>query len=458
MATSWASLRREFRPMLNLAAPLALAELGWVAMGVVDTMMAGRLGAAAVGAGSLGGILFYPIAAWGTGILLGMDTLVAQAFGAKNQPDCRRTLVNGIWLALGMSPLLGAVIWSIPSLLRVLGTNPHVMLLLVPFLKAFTWSIAPLFLFTAFRRYAQAVDIVKPVTFALVSANIVNFVGDWVLMYGHWGAPAMGLEGSGWSTTLARTYMAGVLLAAIVWHEHKTGNLLFYLSWRPDLARIRRLVALGLPAAAQFALEGAVFGAVAVLAARLDEASLAAHSIAVQVISASYMVPLGISSAAAVRVGHAVGRKDRQGVAASGWAALVLSVMFMGAAGAAFWIVPRWIVGIFIDDRGVVGIGAVLLRIAAFFELFDGVQVVATGALRGLGDTRTPMLAHFAGYWIIGLPVAYVLCFPLGWGAAGIWVGLCAALIPIGAALVLVWRSKVAGTDGKRGRRTAQLS
>jgi MATE family multidrug resistance protein len=431
--------------MLNLAAPLALAELGWMAMGVVDTIMAGRLGAAAVGAGSLGNIMFYPIAALGTGTLLGMDTLVAQSFGAKNQPDCRRTLVNGVWLALGMSPLLGAVIWCTMPLLRALGTNPHVMVLLVPFLKAFTWSIAPLFLFTAFRRYAQAVEIVKPVTFALVSANVVNLVGDWVLMYGHWGARAMGLEGSGWSTTLARAYMAAVLLAAIVWQDHKTGNLMFYLSWRPDLGRIRRLIALGLPAAAQFGLEGAVFGVVAVLAARLDEASLAAHSIAVLVISGTYMVPLGISSAAAVRVGHAVGRGDRPGVAVAGWAALLLSVLFMGAAGLAFWMAPRWIVRIFIDDAAVVGIGSVLLRIAAFFELFDGVQVVATGALRGLGDTRTPMLAHFTGYWIIGLPVAYVLCFPMGWGAAGIWVGLCAALIPIGAALVLVWKWRTGG-------------
>ena len=369
--------------MLSLAAPLALAELGWVAMGVVDTIMAGRLGAAAVGAGSLGNMLFYPIATWGTGTLLGMDTLVAQSFGAKDPRDCRHTLVNGVWLALGMSPLLGAVIWSMAPLMRVLGTNPHVLVLLVPFLKALVWGIAPLLLFTAFRRYAQAVDIVKPVTFALVSANVVNFVGDWVLMYGHWGAPAMGLEGSGWSTTLARAYMAAVLLAAIVWRERKTGNLLLYLSWRPDFERIGRLVALGLPAAAQFGLEGAVFGVVAVLAARLDEASLAAHSIAVLVISATYMVPLGISSAAAVRVGHAVGRKDRPGAAAAGWAALLLSVLVMGAAGLAFWIVPRWIVRIFIHDSAVVGIGAVLLRIAAFFELFDGVQVVATGALRG---------------------------------------------------------------------------
>ncbi|HLK67183.1 MAG TPA: MATE family efflux transporter [Bryobacteraceae bacterium] len=430
--------------MLNLAAPLALAELGWMAMGVVDTVMAGRLGAAAVGAGSLGNIMFYPIAALGVGVLLSLDTYVAQAFGAKNLQECRHWLVNGTWLALGMSPVLGAAIWGTVPLLRMAGTNPHVMAQLVPFLKAFTWSLAPLLLFTAFRRYAQAVGIVKPVAFALVSANVVNLVGDWVLMYGHWGVRPMGLEGSGWSTTFARAYMAVVLLGSILWESLRTSNLLIDISWRPDFSQIRHLVKLGLPAGGQFAFEGAVFGVVAVLVARLDEASLAAHSIAVLVISATYMVPVGISSAAAVRVGHAIGRRDAEGASAAGWAALLLSVIFMGAAGLSFWMAPRAIMRIFIGDAAVVGIGAVLLRIAAFLELFDGVQVVATGALRGLGDTRTSMFAHFVGYWIIGLPVAYILCFPRGWGAAGIWIGLCAALIPIGSGLVLVWSSRSA--------------
>jgi len=430
--------------MLALGAPLALAELGWMTMGVVDTIMAGPLGAGAVGAGALGNMVFYPIAACGVGVLLGMDTLVSQSFGARDLRDCRRTLVNGVWLALGLAPLIALVVWGLIPLLGAAGANPHVMMLLAPYLKALIPGVLPLLLFTAFRRYVQAVDIVKPVTFALVSANIVNFAGDWVLMYGHLGAPAMGLAGSGWSTTIARAYMAAVLLGAIVRHDRKSGNLLLHIPWRPDLARMRRLIGLGLPAAAQFGLEGAVFGIVSVLAARLDEASLAAHGIAVQVIATTYMVPLGISSAAAVRVGQAVGRKDRQGVAASGWAALLLSCLFMGAAGLALWTAPYAIVRLFIRDPAVIATGGVLLRIAALFELFDGVQVVATGALRGLGDTRTPMLAHFAGYWLAGLPVAYVLCFRYGWGAPGIWFGLSAALILIGAALVLVWRYRSA--------------
>jgi MATE family multidrug resistance protein len=428
--------------MLSLAAPLALAELGWMAMGVVDTIMAGPLGAAAVGAGSLGNMVFYPIATWGVGLLLGMDTLVSQSFGAKDVQDCRRTLVNGVWLALALTPLLALALWGSIPLVGAAGANPRVMALLGPYLGALIPGVLPLLLFTAFRRYIQAIDFVQPVTFALVSANLVNFAGDWVLMYGHWGAPAMGLTGSGWSTTIARAYMAAVLWIAIVRHGRRSGRRAVRVPWRPDWARVWRLIGLGWPAAAQILLEGAVFTIVSVLAARLDEASLAAHGIAVQVISTTYAVSLGINSAAAVRVGQAVGRKDARGARVAGWAALLLSSLFMGAAGLALWAAPHWIVRRFIRDAAVVATGGVLLRIAAFFELFDGVQVVSTGALRGLGDTSTPMRLHFAGYWLIGLPVAYVLCFPFGWGAAGIWLGLSAALIPIGAAMVLVWRKR----------------
>ena len=179
------------------------------------------------------------------------------------------------------------------------------------------------------------------------------------------------------------------------------------------------------------------------MAARLDEASLAAHGIAVNVISTTFMVPLGISSAAAVRVGQALGRKEVRGAAVAGWTAMVLSSLFMGASGLVLSVAPRFIVRLYMRDAAVIACGAVLLRIAAVFQLFDGLQVVATGALRGWGDTRTPMLAHLLGYWTVGLPVGYTLCFSMGWGAPGIWVGLSAALILIGIALVVAWRRTI---------------
>jgi multidrug resistance protein, MATE family len=437
---SLTQIRAEFRPMLRLAAPLAMAELGWMAMGIVDSIMAGRLGAAALGAGSLGTMVFYPIVIAATGMLLGMDTLVAQAHGANNAQEGRRSLIAGIWLAIGLTPLTVLVILALIPVLRAVGVNPRVLQHFGPYMKALLWGIGCLMLFAAFRRYLQALDIVKPVMFSIVSANLINIFGNWLLMYGHWGFRSMGLEGSGWSTSFSRLYMAAVLLAVILRHEARTGNLLFAMSWRPDFGRIRRLAALGTPAALQILFEGAVFGIVTVLAATLDEVSLAAHSIAVQVIATTFMVPLGISSAAAVRVGQAVGRKDPRGAATAGWTALLLSTLFMGSAGIALAVMPRWIVRLFIADRAVIASGAVLVRIAALFELFDGSQVVATGALRGLGDTRTPMLAHLSGYWVLGLPVIYVLCYPLHWGVSGIWVGLTAALILIGSVLVLAWR------------------
>lgn len=438
------AVRRELGPMLRIATPLALAELGWMAQGLVDTIMAGRLGAAAVGAGGLAAMLFYPIAVCGMGMLFGMDTLVAQAFGGRDVQDCRRTLIQGVWLALAITPPLMLMLLALDPVLRASGSNPEILALFGPLVRALVWGVLPLLLYTAFRRYLQAVNIVRPVTFALVSANVVNAAGDWALMFGHWGAPRMGLEGAGWSTSISRVYMAGVLLVAILWHERRTGNLLFAMSWRPLWERIRRLVELGLPAAGQILFEGAVFGLVTVFASRLDEVSLAAHSVAVNVIATTYMVPLGISSAAAVRVGQAFGAKERNQATLRGWTAIALGAGFMACAGILLASAPRWIIRVYTPDSHVIARGALLLRIAAVFELFDGLQVVATGALRGIGDARTPLMAHFAGYWLIGLPVAYALCFPAGWGAPGIWVGLSAALIAIGAMLVLVWKWRTA--------------
>jgi MATE family multidrug resistance protein len=439
MAMVFRNIRGELVPMLRLAAPLALAELGWTAMGMVDSIMAGRLGAAALGAGSLGNMMVYPVAICATGMLLGMDTLVAQSHGARDHMDSRRTLVSGVWLGLALAPVAAVAILGLIPVLRAAGVNPHVMTLVAPYIRALLWGMPSLMLYAAFRRYLQAVDFAKPVMFALVSANLVNIAGNWVLMFGHWGAPALGLTGSGLATSIARAYMAAFLLGAVVWRERRSGYLLFHISWRPSLARVRRLVTLGLPAASQIMFEGAVFGIVSALAARLDDVSLAAHSIAVQVIATTFMVPLGISSAAAVRVGQALGRKDPEGAVTAGWTALLFSGIFMSVAGVAMFAAPGAIAHIFIRDPAVVALCMVLLRIAALLELFDGFQVVATGALRGLGDTRSPMLAHFAGYWVVGLPVTYVFCFSLGWGVRGIWVGLTSAIVLIGVWLMIVW-------------------
>jgi len=312
--------------------------------------------------------------------------------------------------------------------------------------------VPPLIFYTAFRSYLQARNIVRPIAFAVVSANVINFAGNWLLMYGNWGAPRLGLEGSGISTSMSRVYMLLVLGIAVLIHERGYGSRIFRMSWRPDIQRLRTLVALGVPSAAQIGVEGAVFAVVTVMAAKLDAISLAAHTISVNVISITFMVPLGISSAAAVRVGQAIGRRDPRGAAVAGWTALALGALFMGCAGLALFIAPRAIARLYAPEPAVIAVSTTLLGIAAFFQLFDGSQVVATGALRGLGDTRTPAIAHFTGYWIFGMPIAYALCFHYGWGVRGIWTGLTVALVLIGAVLIALWHRALVGLLVCRGR------
>ena len=439
------ALRRELRPTVQLALPLVLAELGWMSMAIVDTMMVGRLpdSATAMGAVSLGSNIFIVLALFGGGLLLGLDTLVAQAFGAGHREDCHRSLINSIYLSIALTPLLAAPVWLLPSLLGSMHVDPRVLALAIPYIKALTVGLMPLLLYFALRRCLQAMNMVKPVAFALISANIVNVLGNWLLIYGKWGAPKMGAVGSGWSTAIARLYMASVLVGYLLWYDRKHRTDLLKTPVDVDLPRIRRLIMLGLPAALQFTLESGVFALVTALIARLGAVPLASHQIALNTVAFTYMVPLGIASAAAVRVGQALGRKDPRGAGDAGGTAIFLGATFMAGASIALLVFPRWIARMYTPDEAVIQSTIILLAAGAAFQLFDGIQTVATGALRGAGDTRTPMLCHFTAYWIIGLPLGAWLCFQRGWGAFGLWAGLSIALILIGIVLLFVWRSKV---------------
>src|SRR5437879_2375416 len=328
------TLRQEFRPMLRLAVPLVLAELGWMAMGVVDTIMVGHLpnSAEAIGAVSLGSVLFYMIALFGGGIFLGLDTLVSQSFGRGDVEDCHHSLLNSIYLVLVMTPLLMALVWTSIPLLPRFGVNPAVLMLTEPFLKVILWSTFPLLLYFAFRRYMQGMNLVKPIMFVLITANLVNLAGNWILIYGHFGFPAMGVTGSGWATCVSRIYMAVLLLAYIIYYDSRHKTNLRKVDFSLDLSRIRELLALCLPAATQMSIEIGIFALATVVIGRLQPAALAAHQIALNVASVTFMVPLGISSAAAVRVGQAIGRRDADAAAHAGWAALALGVAFMSCA------------------------------------------------------------------------------------------------------------------------------
>ncbi len=429
--------------MLRLAAPLVMAELGWMGMGIVDTMMVGRVGAAAMGAVSLGSVLFYAVAVFGSGLMLGLDTLVSQAYGARRTMDCHRSLISAVYFCLPLAPALMLLVWCWVPLLARFGIYPAVLRATVPYLKAILWSTLPLLLYFALRRYLQGMNRVKPIMFALVTANLTNVAGNWILVYGHFGAPAMGAEGSGWATCISRVYMVLVLAGYLFYDAIANRTGLLDAPLAPDFGRIGALIRLGLPAAAQLSLEVGVFAAATAFIATLDPVSLAAHQIALNTASFTYMVPLGISSAAAVRVGQALGRGDAHAAGRAGWMAMALGAAFMAAAGVVLLAAPEFVARVFTTDRAVIRTAVSLLAVAAAFQLFDGIQAVATGALRGTGDTRTPMICHLFFYWFVGLPLGYVLCFAMGWRAMGFWVGLCVALILIGSVLLAVWTRKV---------------
>jgi multidrug resistance protein, MATE family len=434
----------EVQPMLRLAIPIVLAELGWMTMSIVDTIMVGHQhdSAVAIGAVSLSSILYYVVAIFGTGLMLGLDTLVSQSYGAGDLEDAHRSLVNGVYLSLGLTPVLMGVVWVWGPVVRLLKIDAAVTGQAIPYLYALNWGTLPLLLYFAFRRYLQGVNLVKPVMFSLLSANLVNFVGNWAFIYGHWGFRAMGTVGSGWSTCVARVYMALVLMVYAVYHDarHKTG--LRRASRLPHFPRVWELLNLGFPAASQIGVELAVFGLATMLIGKLGALPLASHQIALNTVSFTYMVPLGIGSAAAVRVGQALGRRDAHGASRAGWTALTLGASFMACMAVALWTVPEYIARIYTPDAAVIRAASTLLFIGAFFQLFDGLQSVATGALRGAGDTRTPLVCHLVYYWAVGLPLGAYLCFRAGWGVMGLWTGLCVALILIGSTLLYAWRRK----------------
>lgn len=439
------ALRHELRPTVRLALPLVLAEIGWMSMAIVDTMMVGRLpnSAVAIAAVSLGGILVHVLAFFGGGLLIGLDTLVAQAFGAGKREDCHRSLVHGIYISLALAPILMAPVWFFDHLLRSFGIAPEIISLAVPYSKALAWGTLPLLLYFAVRRCMQAMNLVRPIAFALVTANIINVVGNWLLIYGNLGAPAMGAVGSGWSTAWARIYLAAVLVGYLLWFDQKHRTDLLRTPIQPELSRIRRLISLGLPAAVQITLEISVFALATALIGRLGAVALASHQIALNTVSLTYMVPLGLASAASVRVGEAIGRGKPALAGNAGYTAIFLGAAFMTLAGVGLLVFPRWIARMYTPDETVILSTSLLLIAGAAFQLFDGIQTVATGALRGAGDTRTPMICHFTAYWIIGLPLGAWLCFARNWGAFGIWSGLSLALILIGIVLLFAWRHTV---------------
>jgi MATE family multidrug resistance protein len=431
--------------MLSLALPVIAAEIGWLVMGLVDTRMVSGLGPAAIGAVGTGTILYMTLMMPGFGTLLALDTFVSQSHGAGRIDECHRWLFAGLQLALVLTACLTLLAWLGVELLPLLGLHADVLADLRPYMTHLIWSTPPLMAYVVFRRYLQAMHIVWPVIVALVLANVVNVATNWLLIHGRLGLPALGVVGAAYATVFSRVALAVALLIVILRNERRRPSGLHDVPFALDVPRMKALLVLGLPAAGQILLEVGVFAAASALAARISPVAVAAHTIVLNVVGLIFMAPYGFGTAAAVRVGHAVGRGDGPGARVAGWVALGLATIVMLASAVLFAGVPRLLLRQFTPDTGVIELGVGLLLIAAVFQLFDGTQTVTTGALRGLGNTHVPMIVNLVGHWAIGLPIAYYLCFQRGWGVQGLWAGLALGLILIGLVLLGVWHRQSQG-------------
>jgi MATE family multidrug resistance protein len=409
-------------------------------------------------AAALAQVLFNTLCFGVGGVLLGLDTLISQALGAKQQQEANRWLLHGIVMAVALSALLIAIFAVTPVLLLHLPVDRAILSQAVPAMQGLNYGTLPLLLYFTFRRYLQAAHHGRPIAFALISANLVNAAGDWLLIFGHhWriaahtlNLPAFGVTGSSWSTSFARLYLMAVLLFA-VWRADRNHHygLLAGLRQRAYLRieyqHLRRLFLLGAPAGASIFVEIAIFALVTSLIATFGQLPLAGHEVALQCASTTFMVPFAISSATSVRVGHAIGRMrigigTAANVIAAGWSGIGTGAAFMLCASVVLLTIPARIAHIFTPDPGVIAAAVPLLLIAAGFQFFDGVQITATGALRGAGNTHAPFITQLIAYWFVGMPLGILLGFHEKLGAAGLWWGLLIALTCGAFAMCFFWR------------------
>ncbi|HEY0514324.1 MAG TPA: MATE family efflux transporter [Thermoanaerobaculia bacterium] len=433
-----AAFRTEFAAAARLAAPVAASQLGITLMGSVDTMMLGHLSALALAAGALGNIITYCGLMLGFGILSALDPLVSQAHGAGDAAAIGGHLQRGLVMAVALTVPYILCFLDIEPLLRLSGQPAGVSHDTADYARGILWGVLPYFLFIALRQTLQAMSEVRPAMVAILLGNLVNGACNWILIFGHLGAPALGVRGSALSTSIARWTMFLYLLIA-----SRRRLAPFWGGWRDFTAEAAKLrghllmLRIGVPIGLHNTVELAIFGAAAVLIGSIGVTELAGHQVALNLASLSFMVPLGIAGAASTRVGNAIGRGDMPGARRAAAASLLLGVGTMSGFAVLFATLPGPLGYLYTPDRGVIAVVAVLLPIAAVFQVFDGLQVVGAGVLRGSADTVFPAASALFGYWALGLPVGWFLAFRRGMGPSGLWWGFVVGLMAVALLLLL---------------------
>ena len=420
--------------MLSIALPIVFTYLGFTTMTLVDLICVGHVGATAIGAVGVGTSTFSWFMVFGIGLLTSLDYLISHAYGAGKKVEAHQFFNQGVITAVILGVPLTLLLLILANHLEWLGINPEVRPEATAYLSVLSLSLITIYVFTACRQYMQARGVVKPAFFILLIANLLNAATNWVLVFGHFGFPAMGAVGSAWATLGSRIWMMLSLLAYAWWHDRQTDRLFESVPFRYVRDSMNKLWKLGIASSLQMLFEVGVFALSTNIAAHLTTQALAAHQIVLNIATFTFMVPMGLGSATAVLVGQSMGREDFEGARKVGWKGLALGIGYMALASLAILVFADPLLGFFTIDPTVAGLGKQIILIAALFQISDGTQTVATGALRGLANTRTPMIANLVGHWLIGLPVGLVLAFGFHWGLPGLWTGL-----SVGLTVVAVW-------------------
>lgn len=437
----------ELRALMRVAGPIVVSQLGGIAMNTTDTIMVGPLGAQALASAGLGNAIFMSMLMVCTGTLLGMSPLVSQAFGAGDRQECRRVLVQGLWLAAIVAVPMTVVCTLGLPIARALGQPEDVARLAGGYLGAIAWGVPPMLLFAAFRQYLDGMSLTRPAMVMTFLGVGVNVVGNTLLIYGfQLRIPLLGtvdvapggLVGAGWSTTLVRWAMLVAMLVYVL--RRRDLSPFAGVRLAPVAARLRRMAAIGAPIGGQLGAEVGVFAFAVVMMGWLNPVAQAAHQVTINIASTTFMVAQGTSLAGSIRVGQHVGAGSRRGVHRSVLMTYAVVVSFMALCALLFLAAPRWLLGLYTGDPRIIEVGMGLMVMAAAFQVFDGAQVAGLCALRGAADTRVPMAITILGYWVIGAPVAYLLGFHTRMGPSGIWAGLVVSLIVV--SLLLGWRAR----------------
>jgi MATE family multidrug resistance protein len=442
------TLRDEFGAILRLAGPLIAAQLAHVLMVFTDTVMMGLLGPAALAGGGLGAASYSFVSIFCVGVIAAVGNLVAIRHGAEDSAGVTRLAQNGLWLGWGLALGAGLILWNLEPALTRLGQTPANVERAMPFLSTLLFALPGYMSFMALRGFTSAIGRPGPVMAISIGGALANFILNYALIRGWFGLPALGLAGIGLVTALVMNAMALLLAWHVMHHPSYAAYPLRRGLLRPAWAELQELLRLGLPIGGTYAVEAGLFAFAALSMGALGSTQLAAHQIAIQSVYVAFMVPVGMSYAVTFRIGQHFGAGRLLEARRAGRLGIGMGAACMLGFATLFWLLPEWVVGLFLDRfdpayREVVALAVSLLAIAAWFELFDGIQTIAMGAIRGLKDAKTTFYVGLGCYWMIGAPLAWVLAFALGWGATGVWWGLAGGLAcaAIGLTLCFEWKS-----------------